>query len=100
MNHFCFFALFSSKSRKWNELRSGKTVKQAVSGRLVLASHRTMGLFLLTPVRLTPTSTVSGMLDLLENQSTSSNMNNYRLNQPLPEENSTLDVWGIEFGGF
>lgn len=27
-------------------------------------------------------------------------MNNYRLNQPLPEENSTLGVWGIEFGGF
>ena len=45
MNHFCFLALFSSKSRKWNELRSGETVEQAVSGRHVLASDRTTDLF-------------------------------------------------------
>lgn len=64
-NHFCFLALFSSKSRKWNEPRSGETVEQAVSGSLVLASHRTRGLFLLTPVRLTPASSVSGMSDFL-----------------------------------
>lgn len=41
MTHLCFFALFSSKPRKWNGLRAGETVAQAVSGRLVLASHRT-----------------------------------------------------------
>lgn len=45
MNHFCFLDLFSSKPRKWNELRSEETVEQAVSGRLLLASHRTVGLF-------------------------------------------------------
>lgn len=45
MNHFCFLVLFSSKPRKWNELRSGETVEQAVSGRLVLTSDRTMNFF-------------------------------------------------------
>lgn len=65
MNQFCFLALFSSKPRKWNELRSGEIVERAVSGRLVLASHRTMGPSLLTPVRLTPTSSVSEMPNLL-----------------------------------
>lgn len=65
MNHFCFPALFSSKPRKWNGLRAEETVAQAVSGRLMLASHRTMGHFLLTPVRLTLTRSVSGMSDLL-----------------------------------
>lgn len=41
MTHLCFLALFSSKPRKWNGLRGRETVVQAVSGRLVLASHRT-----------------------------------------------------------
>lgn len=65
MNHFCFLALFPSKPRKWHGLRAGGTVAQAVSGRLMLTSHRTKGHFLLTPVRLTPTRSVSGMSALL-----------------------------------
>ena len=67
MTHLCFFTLFSSKPRKWNALRAGETVVQAVSGRLVPASHRTTGRFLLTSVRLIPNPrpSVSGMSDLL-----------------------------------